>query len=204
MEITCSNIAKVFRKEVLFKELDYQFVQGGHYAILGPNSSGKSTLLKVIAGVLSPTKGTVDWSDKNKPVGVEQRYSYYSFASPEMSFVNEFTVEDIFHFHFSLKRPKLSVKEILDVSDLNSFSSKAFEDLSSGLKAKTKLAIALFTHCPVLLLDEPCTNFDQINTRWYQSMLEKYCMDQLVIIASNDVNEYTICKEFIDLQQFKS
>ena len=57
LRITCIDIAKRYLQEVLFKDFNYTFEGNAHYVILGANSSGKSTLLKIIGGALSPTKG---------------------------------------------------------------------------------------------------------------------------------------------------
>ena len=56
LRITCIDIAKRYLQEVLFKDFNYTFEGNAHYVILGANSSGKSTLLKIIGGALSPTK----------------------------------------------------------------------------------------------------------------------------------------------------
>jgi len=65
--ISCVDIAKRFNNEVLFKDFNYSFEAGKQYVLLGPNSSGKSTLLKIISGVLAPTKGQVNFNPNLPP-----------------------------------------------------------------------------------------------------------------------------------------
>lgn len=62
MQISLQQASKRFNKEWIFRNLDYTFELGQHYALIGNNGSGKSTLLQIIAGYSSLTKGTIQWS----------------------------------------------------------------------------------------------------------------------------------------------
>jgi ABC-type multidrug transport system ATPase subunit len=197
LSITCSNIAKRYVKEVLFKDFNYTFASQNKYVILGSNSSGKSTLLKIIGGALSPTKGEVNYSLTK---GTE---NLFSFSSPEMHLLDDFTVQELFDLHYQFKKPKISVNEQLQKANLQHFLTKKYIELSSGLKNKVKLALAIFTENPALLLDEPCTNFDATNAQWYNNMITQFCQDQLIIVASNQEIEYMFCTEKINLQHYK-
>ncbi len=197
LSITCTDIAKRYVKEVLFKDLSYTFSDNNKYVLLGANSTGKSTLLKIIGGAVAPTQGKVSYSlltDKHK---------LFSFSSPQMHLLDDFTVRELFELHFQFKTPKITLKEQWDQPNLTPFLGKRFAELSSGLKNKVKLALAIFTEAPALLLDEPCTNFDETNTKWYQDMIQTYCTDQLIIVASNQESEYTFCTEYLNLNQYK-
>ena len=198
LRITCIDIAKRYLQEVLFKDFNYTFEGNAHYVILGANSSGKSTLLKIIGGAISATKGEVIYSPAKPPNEI------FSFCSPEMYLLDDFTVQELFELHFQFKTPKVPLKEQWQQSNLTAFLNKRYSELSSGLKNKVKLALALFTEAPALLLDEPCTNFDASNTKWYQEMIEKHCTDQLIIVASNQESEYTFCSEKLYLHQYKT
>jgi ABC-2 type transport system ATP-binding protein len=197
LSITCINIAKRFNKEVLFKDFNFTFQGHKKYAILGPNSSGKSTLLKIIGGVLAPTKGNIEYS----PEGTSD--SLFSFCSPEMHLLDDFTVRELFELHFKFKASRISIEKQWEEAELQRFLHKKFGTLSSGLKNKIKLALALFTDTPVLLLDEPCTNFDDKNSNWYLKMIDKYWTDAMVIVASNQEIEYQFCEERVTLNSYK-
>jgi ABC-type multidrug transport system ATPase subunit len=118
--------------------------------------------------------------------------------------LEDFTVQETFNLHFKLKQPKISLENQWEIADLKPFLNKKYSELSSGLKNKVKLSLAIFTDTPALLLDEPCTNFDDKNIDWYNKMLEKFGQDQLIIIASNQESEYKICKEHLYLNHYKS
>ncbi len=197
LSISCTNIAKRYIKEVLFKEVTYTFEQPNKYVILGANSSGKSTLLKILGGAIAHTKGEVTYNVQ-KPI--EQ---LFSFCSPEMHLLDDFTVRELFELHFQFKEKKIPIAEQWQRSNLTPFLEKKYSELSSGLKNKVKLSLALYTETPGLLLDEPCTNFDEANTQWYLTSINDLCQHQLIIVASNQASEYTFCTEQIHLQQFK-
>ncbi|MFY0643262.1 MAG: ATP-binding cassette domain-containing protein [Bacteroidia bacterium] len=200
MNIACKEIAKKFKQELLFSGFDYLFKQGESYALLGPNSSGKSTLLKMIAGVLEPSDGKVEFEDYS----LQESHSQIAFTSPEMALLADYTVQDIIDFHFSFKKCKLSLEEFVKHAELKPFLFKPYSSLSSGLKNKLKLALAIFSDVPVLLLDEPCTNFDEANVNWYRNVVGEYCNGQLIIVASNQEIEYHFCKHKINLNSYKS
>jgi ABC-type multidrug transport system ATPase subunit len=197
LSITCTSIGKKYYKEVLFKDFDYEFTASEKYVITGSNSSGKSTLLKIIGGVLTPTNGSIKYSLST------DKYNIFSFCSPELHLLDDFTVIELFNFHFKFKSPKIPISVQISQSDLSPFLHKKYGELSSGLKNKIKLTLALFTDSPALLLDEPCTNFDDTNINWYQQMIDKYCQNQLIIVASNQVSEYTFCSKKITLHSYK-
>jgi ABC-type multidrug transport system ATPase subunit len=80
---------------------------------------------------------------------------------------------------------------------------KQIRYFSSGMKQRLKLAQAFFSNTPVLLLDEPCTNLDKEGVVLYQSLLDRYTNDRIVIISSNDPIEYAHCKALIAIDDFK-
>ena len=104
-QIDCIGISKRFNGDILFRDFTYKFKNTNKYAIIGENSSGKSTLLKIIGGVLSATKGEINYSsDINQS-------NQISYSSPEMNLLNEYSIQELFDFHFQFKKPKISIKE---------------------------------------------------------------------------------------------
>jgi ABC-type multidrug transport system ATPase subunit len=71
------------------------------------------------------------------------------------------------------------------------------------MKQRVKLAQAIFSDVPVILLDEPCTNLDTTGITRYQQLIDTYCKDRLVIVSSNDEAEYGFCKEKVSMLEFK-
>ena len=71
------------------------------------------------------------------------------------------------------------------------------------MKQRIKLAQAIFSDTPVVLLDEPCTNLDQEGIILYRQLIADYCSRRLIIISSNDTQEYDFCEKMIDIQAYK-
>jgi ABC-type multidrug transport system ATPase subunit len=67
-----------------------------------------------------------------------------------------------------------------------------------------RLAQAIFSDVPVLLLDEPCSNLDQEGIEMYKMLIDKFCKDRILIISSNDFNEYSFCDEVFSMKNFKN
>ncbi|RZK92016.1 MAG: ATP-binding cassette domain-containing protein, partial [Pedobacter sp.] len=101
MKIALNNVGRRFNKEWIFRNLSTEFTSGNSYAILGPNGSGKSTLLSVLTGSLTPSEGTLSFSD-TKDIPVEDIYKHISLAAPYLELVETFTLREIIDFHFKL------------------------------------------------------------------------------------------------------
>jgi ABC-type multidrug transport system ATPase subunit len=74
---------------------------------------------------------------------------------------------------------------------------------SSGMKQRVRLAQAIFSDVPSVMLDEPCTNLDAEGIALYQQLINDYCKERLIIVSSNDPQEYSFCKEHIHMLDLK-
>lgn len=206
MQIVLEHISKRFQKHWIFKDVNFSFSTPGAVALLGPNGCGKSTLLRIIAGMQSPSLGRIHFQDSNgKTIAAENVFSNISFCAPGQELVEELTMREFFDFHFSFKRtlPGISAADIIKLTGLKDAADKPIGDYSSGMKQRVKLAQAIFSDTPALLLDEPCTNLDQHGVEQYREWMEQYGKNRLVIVASNDVREYFFCREQVEIEQYK-
>ena len=72
------------------------------------------------------------------------------------------------------------------------------------MKQRVKLAQAIFSNVPCILLDEPCTNLDAAGFALYHQLISKYCNNRLIIVSSNDEQEYSFCQERISILDYKN
>lgn len=206
MKIILEHISKRFQRYWIFKDVNYSFTAPRAIALLGPNGCGKSTLLRIIAGMQSPSLGKISFYNNNDTlIPAEKVFSNVSFCAPGQEIVEELTLREFFDFHFSFKRPLpgLSIDKIIALTGLNAAENKPIGDYSSGMKQRVKLAQAICSDTPVLLLDEPCTNLDQQGVEQYREWIEVYGKNRLVIVASNDAREYFFCREQIEIEKYK-
>ncbi|TRZ81989.1 MAG: ABC transporter ATP-binding protein [Sediminibacterium sp.] len=201
MQISLEQACKRFNKEWIFKNLSFQFEAGKHYALVGNNGSGKTTLLQIIAGYSSLTKGSIDWS----PFDEGTIYEQISFAAPYLELVEEFTATEQFEFQAQFKplQKELSTEKILALIGLKNAAHKQIRYYSSGMKQRLKLALAIFSDCPILLLDEPCSNLDKEGYGLYDTLMKDFAMHKLIIVGSNDPTEYHFCKAQVNLMDYK-
>ncbi len=201
MEISLKNAGKRYNREWIFRHFDYDFLAGKTYAITGPNGSGKSTLLQVIAGAIQHSEGTIAYKKDKAPI--ESPYLQLSFSAPYIELIEEMTADELLHFHSTFKPLIKSINDVLAEVGLGKASHKQIRYFSSGMKQRLKLAQAFFTKAPVLLLDEPTTNLDADGIVIYQQLIDTYAKDKLVIVSSNDKQEYGFCKEVIAINDYK-
>jgi ABC-type multidrug transport system ATPase subunit len=205
MKITLTDAGKRFNRDWIFRHVDYQFTNGHAYAITGPNGSGKSTLLQVIAGSIASSEGSVNYELSDKKSEPDQIYQYISIAAPYLEVVEEMTLTEFLQFHQNFKPflSEINIEKIISLIGLQKSAHKQIRYYSSGMKQRVKLAQAIFSNAHVLLLDEPCTNLDVEGIELYQQLIKEFCKNRLVIVSSNDVQEYSFCEKKIDILLFK-
>ncbi|HVX27779.1 MAG TPA: ATP-binding cassette domain-containing protein [Parafilimonas sp.] len=205
MKIILTNAGKRYSREWIFRNLSYQFLQGKSYAITGANGSGKSTLLQVLSSALILNEGTAEWKLNNGNLKIEVVHQEISFAAPYFELIEEMTAKEFLLFHTKFKSfiNNFSVEEVLNRVQLTEAANKQIRFYSSGMKQRLKLAQAIFSDTSFVLLDEPCTNLDVNGFNLYYSIVENFCKNRLLIISSNDENEYKFCDEQLKIQHFK-
>ncbi|MCU7547643.1 ATP-binding cassette domain-containing protein [Chitinophagaceae bacterium LB-8] len=206
MKIKLSGAGKRFNREWIFRNADLEFLSGISYAITGPNGSGKSTLLQSIAGMLHLNEGSISYASTNNNIPPDEAFQYISFSAPYLEVIEEMTLVEFLKFHFQFKNylEGMNAQEVIEAIGLQAAAQKQIRYYSSGMKQRVKLAQAIFTNTPVVLLDEPCSNLDIQGIELYHSLIQNYCKERLVIVCSNDEVEYSFCKERIAITNFKS
>jgi ABC-type multidrug transport system ATPase subunit len=207
MVISLNNVGKRFNRERIFGGLNHTFQYSEHSVILGSNGSGKSTLLQIIAGHTSPSEGTLNFVHQDHIIPADQRFRYISYAAPYMELLEELTLEEHLSFHSGLKpfQKKLALQEIPSIIGLEHARKKQIRYFSSGMKQRVKLALAILSDTPLLCLDEPCSNLDQAGVQWYQSLIQNYSENRLILVCSNQQShEYPFCKTGIRMEDYKN
>lgn len=206
MRITFSDAGKRFNRDWIFRGFDYEFLPAHKYAITGPNGSGKSTLLQVISSNMAINAGKVEWQLSNKALDPETIFQHMSIAAPYLEVIEEMTATEFLEFHHQFKSllPGVSVKEIISIIGLEKAAHKQIRYYSSGMKQRIKLAQAIFSDVPLLLLDEPCTNLDLSGYDLYNQLISTYCSNKMIVVSSNDPDEYSFCNQKISIMDYKA
>lgn len=202
MQISLHNTGKRYNREWIFRSVNFVFEPNRAYAITGPNGSGKSTLLQVIAGALQHNSGSLTYTT-NAGKQIEEPYAHIAFAAPYLDLIEEMTATEFLNFHEKFKPLTLSIAEILKEVNLEKAAQKQIRYFSSGMKQRLKLAQAFFSNAPVLLLDEPTSNLDKEGINLYKELIKGQQGKKLIIISSNDTEEYNFCNEVLDIVDYK-
>lgn len=172
--LVLKNITKAFGKAVVIDNLDLNIKRGTMVTLLGPSGCGKTTILRLVAGLESPTSGQIfiDGEDVTKS-SIQNRDICIVFQSyalfPHMS-IGDNVGYGLKMQGVSKEERKQRVKEALELVDLAGFEDRYVDQISGGQQQRVALARALILKPKVLLFDEPLSNLDA-NLR--RSMREK-------------------------------
>jgi ABC-type multidrug transport system ATPase subunit len=203
MQISLSDTGKRFNRDWIFRHFTFQFLPGRSYAITGPNGSGKSTLLQVIAGSIAQSEGEIGYIAGNKKIENNTAFRHLAIAAPYLELIEEMTLLEFLAFHHRFKPLRMPFTDIAAMVGLGGAGHKQIRYFSSGMKQRIKLGQALFSETSCVLLDEPCTNLDEEGICLYQRLINEYRENRLVIVSSNDIQEYGFCEERIDVRDFR-
>jgi heme exporter protein A len=204
--LAATGLSKNFGRRIIFKDINFSYSSGNIYGISGRNGSGKSTLIKIIAGIISPTGGKVTHAAEGKEIASEKLHNNIGFVAPYLTLYDEFTaVENLENFAkirgvaYDEEKVNYLLNELAIYDRRNDFV-KAY---SSGMKQRLKFVFAL-QHSPGLLaLDEPTSNLDNAGKEAVYRIVKKEAESSLVLIASNEESDLALCREVLNMEEFK-
>lgn len=205
--LTLGEITKIYGRRLIFNNINYSFQSSSVYGIAGANGSGKSTLAKIICGIISPTSGKVTHKSKGKELAGDKLFNHIGFVSPYLILYDEFTalenlkiISQIRGIEFDSKRADYLLSEF-NIYDRRNDYLKAY---SSGMKQRMKFVFALLHKPQLILLDEPTSNLDDDGKKIVYGTIEKESKENLIIIASNESGDLALCKDKIQIEEFKN
>lgn len=171
--------------------------------IAGKNGSGKTTLMRSLAGLIQPSKGTIEWDFDGVVADRSKIRRYSGLAGPWIQLYRE--MSNFENLMFLGKLHQLDtlpdrVDACLERVGMLNLRSQTYGSLSSGQQQRMKLASAII-HDPIaLLLDEPGTNLDDAGAQIVHDLIN-YWRDQhrVLILASNDPDELVLCDRIINV-----
>lgn len=176
----------------------------GCVAVLGANGAGKSTLLRIVAGLLKPTRGSLELRLDGKSIAPAARRDVVGYASPELSFYDELTVAENLLFVAEargLDDREGRVRKALERVGLVPREHDRVAALSSGMKQRLRLAFAVLHEPAVLLLDEPGSHLDEPGRALTESIVAAHRETGLVLLATNDPRETTLADSKLELSR---
>jgi ABC-type multidrug transport system ATPase subunit len=202
MEIIATSIYKRFHQTWIIKDFSYTFTSNKIYGIAGINGSGKTTLLQMLAGLIPPSKGKIKYVADEKQLADDSWYQRLCYAAPYADLYEYMNLEELFTHHIAFKNfeKEISFSEFVDIVFLKGHEHKLIKMYSSGMKQRLKLALSILTKSQILFLDEPQSNLDEYSKSWYQNLLKENTKDRIVIIASNEAEDFKMVGEKVELR----
>ncbi|MGE7918892.1 ATP-binding cassette domain-containing protein [Viridibacillus sp. NPDC093762] len=188
--IQCENLEKKFRKKMALQNITFQIEGEKITGLIGRNGTGKTTLLRILAGFTKQTSGTVTVFDKT-PFNNLFVSANSILINDQMQFPGSFNLQDILNFapEFYGKWDAELAARLLQYFSLNPQSYHS--DLSKGMKNTFNFIFGLATRCDVTLFDEPINGMDEaVRKDVYRALLKDYlAYPRTIIISSHFLDE---------------
>lgn len=177
-----SGLGRRFGARWVFKGISFELKQGDRLAVTGPNGTGKSTLLRCIVGLLTPSEGSVRLPDGDSRCVV-------ALSALEMALYPSLTCSEHLRLAADLRGCEARDGEMLKRVGLEAAANQRASQLSTGMKSRLKLALAIQPSPLLLALDEPGAALDESGKTLLDSIVAEQAERGVVLFATNDPGE---------------
>jgi ABC-2 type transport system ATP-binding protein len=199
--IELSHIVKKFGDLVAVDDLSLTVPRGEFFAVLGPNAAGKTTTIKVLAGLMKPTSGqarVAGYDVQSEPLEMRRRLAYV----PDFPFLyDKLTPWEFFRFTGQLfqmddARIQSAGAQLIERFNLGEYVNKAIESLSHGTRQRVAIVSALLHDPEVFVLDEPMVGLDPHHARVVKDVLKERSSGGVTIFVST--HQLSLAEEMAD------
>lgn len=219
MSLSVRNLTKKYGDKVVVDNLSFEISQPGVYALLGTNGAGKTTTLRIILGMLASDGGEVLW--KGKPLDAVR--NNVGYLAEERGLYPKYSLLDQLMYFAQLRNvPKKTAKERIEywagrllvteylfppkIKGMKPSKANRADQLSKGNQQKIQLMAALISDPELIILDEPLSGLDPVNTDLFKSIIrEEIAKDKYLIMSSHQmptIEEF--CKDITILDRGKA
>ena len=197
--IDTKELSRDFKKIRAVDSLDLEVEPGELFGLVGPDGAGKTTTLRLLAGLLYITEGSATVTGFDLKTESESIKARVGYMAQEFNLYGELTVAENLQFFSELYDVELTVihertERLLEFAGLKEFTSRRAAHLSGGMKKKLALACTLIHEPPLLLLDEPTTGVDPISRREFWDILtELYLGGTTIVVSTPYMDEADRC-----------
>ena len=192
----------------LLNDITFEAAEGELTALVGADGAGKTTLIRIAAGILAPQSGTVSVLGETIQVGEAAAQSLIGYMPQKFGLYEDLSVMENFLLYADLfglgeKERETRFAELLAMTDLTKFTARPAGKLSGGMKQKLGLACALLNRPRLLLLDEPSVGVDPLSRRELWTILKKNVGPgkMSAVVATTYMDEASLCDNVLLLEK---
>jgi ABC-2 type transport system ATP-binding protein len=207
MSLRVNNLVKSYGDKLVVDDLSFSIDKPGVFGLLGTNGAGKTTTIRMMLGMLKKDGGTVTWNGNTyNPKEVATGY-----LAEERGIYSKFTVLDQLIYFGELKgmTRKDALKSIdywLERLEATEYKNKRAEQLSKGNQQKIQFIAALISNPDILILDEPLSGLDPVNTDLFKEVIkEEIAKGKYIIMSSHQMSTIEeFCENLVILNKGKT
>ena len=197
--ITFKTVAKKIKNDTLLADLSFGVEKGTRFALVGINGSGKSTILKLLSGIISKDKGSIYVKGYDMNLRSNEIKSLIGYMSQKSDLNNSLTIYEnilISGCFYGLNKKNISDKiiELSEILNFNQYLNSTPQELSYGLLRIAMFCKAIIHNPDIILLDEPTANIDPIYKEMIWGYIFNYLDDKTILFTTNnfeDAQEYS-------------
>ena len=185
-----TNLTKIYGSEQAVNEVSFSLTEGTSTALIGPNGSGKTTTLSMLAGLLQPTEGTISFNGE-KHVDVREHIGFLPQYPQFFSWMTalEFTEMAARLSGLDSRHAKSEAQKTLEFVGLGEALRKKTGTFSGGMKQRLGLAQAIVHKPKILLLDEPVSALDPVGRREIMNLLKSLQQNMTILYSTHILND---------------
>jgi len=193
MELKVTNLTKEFKETTAVDHISLS-MENGVYGLLGVNGAGKTTFMRMLCTLITPTSGSITYGGKNIFEMDEEYRKLLGYLPQEFGFYPDFTVWDYLMYIASIKgiRPAAAKKRIrllLHQTGLARVQNRKMRKLSGGMKRRAGIAQAMLNDPRILILDEPTAGLDPGERVRFRNLISELSQDRLVLLSTHIVSD---------------
>lgn len=187
--VTVNNLVKKFGEDTAINGISFSIDKGTIVGLVGPDGAGKTTLIRLLIGLLKPTEGSISVLGMDPVVQTDELHNVVGYMPQKFGLYEDLSVMENLDLYGNLKglteeEKEESFKVMLSFTNLKTFTTRLAGNLSGGMKQKLGLACSLLGNPKFLLLDEPGVGVDPISRRELMAMVRELSKDGMTILWS--------------------
>ncbi len=203
--LNINNISKSFGSVEALKEITFSVEKGELFGLIGPDGSGKTTLIRILITMLFPSTGNAQINGLDIVKDFKKLRNLIGYMPGKFSLYEDLTVEENLKFFATIFNTKIKdnyylIKDIYQ--QIEPFRNRKAGNLSGGMKQKLALSCALIHKPDILFLDEPTTGIDAVSRVELWEMLKRLKQQNLTIVVSTPyMDEAQLCDKVAFMQK---